>query len=221
MLTELGGYGAVTTYGNPFDPEFSSGGACNYGNTRLLNYAAAHVDQQSGDGEGMWQGGHACGDCHRVQVGSDTGYRSVVVRITDKCPDAGCGIDLGGSPAHALMGEKPGRYTGKWERVSCEGAESTSDGERVLHVKEGSNAWWSVVQVRNGPSAVLDIQWRSGAQTGNLAWATEAENYWKVPPALLESKDTAYLYIRYRTAELDTLALPGTSLALENSDFPL
>lgn len=212
-----GGYGAVTTYGNVTDPEFSSGGACNYGPTRILNYAAVHVNIEPGDDEGIWDGGRHCGDCLRVQVGSDTGWRSIVVRIVDKCPDTYCGVDLGGNPAKELMGSQPGRYNGKWEWVDCEGAPGVSDGEPALYVKEGSNAWWSIVQVRNGPSAVVSMSWEGG----EFSWASEAENFYKVPEEVLKLNEEIRIFIKYRNGEADTLTVTGTDLGMERGVFLL
>jgi hypothetical protein len=223
VLSASGGYGAVTTYGNVSDPEYSSGGACNYGATQIQYYAAAHVNLEPGDGKGLWQSGHACGDCYRVRVGSDTGWRSVVVRIVDKCPDAYCGIDLGGAPAQALMGNKPGRYTGEWEWVSCASATGISDGPAVLHVKEGSNAWWALIQVRNGPAAVQSMRWESmdAARGGNLAWASEAENFWKVPDTVLTINDSVRMVMQYRSGAMDTLVVPGKNLGEAGTDWKL
>lgn len=222
-MTTTGGYGAVTTYGNTGNPETSAGGACNYGSTQILNYAAAHVDVVPGDKAGLWQGGQACGDCYRVQVGSSEGWQTTIVRIVDKCPDAWCGIDLGGTPAQSLMGNKPGRYTGKWERVSCVGTINTSDGPAQLHTKDGTNQWWSLVQVRNGPSATGSITYtlQSTGATGALTWATEAENYWKVPTEVLSAADTVELDIHFRTGETTVLQLPTSALAIPDTSFIL
>lgn len=223
VTTESGGYGAVTTYGNPTDPETSSGGACNYGNTGILNYAAIYVNLQEGDSQGLWQGGRACGDCYQVQVGAPEGWKTVVVRIVDKCPDFGCGIDLGGAPAQSLMGTKPGRYTGQWERVICPHSPLVSDGPTVLFVKEGSNAWWSVVQIRNGPSSTQSIEYHipQTGETGAFAWATEAENYWKVPTDILSLSDTVEFRITFRTGESSVIHLPGRALSQEGSLWEL
>lgn len=222
VIKTTGGYGAVTTYGNVNDPQPSTGGACNYGPTQILNFAAAHVHLAPGDAQGLWKGGQACGDCYRVRVGSDSGWRSIVVRIVDKCPDAYCGIDLGGAPAQTLMGKQPGRYTGEWEWTSCDGQANVSDGPAVLHVKEGSNAWWAVVQVRNGPSAVQSIRWQNRAGTrGEFTWASEAENFFKVPTDLLAQTDTLQIQVQYRSGTFSTLQIPGTQLGIENSDYIL
>ena len=49
-------------------PEYSEGGACNYGSTGIKYYAAINVNQIPGDLKGQWQGGQICGRCARVRV---------------------------------------------------------------------------------------------------------------------------------------------------------
>lgn len=223
VVTATGGYGAMTTYGNVSDPEFSGGGACNYGATKILNYAAVHVDVSPGDADGLWDGGRHCGDCLRVRVGSETGWRTTIVRVVDACPDEYCGVDLGGNPAKALMGAKPGRYSGEWEWVDCNGAEGVFDGDATLYVKDGSNQWWSIVQVRNGPAAVTSMHWihMDGSTGGKFKWATEAENFYKVPAEVLSSSEQVKIIFEYRNGESDTLAVIGTELGIEKASFPI
>jgi len=202
VFTDKGGIGDVTTYGSPSDPEFSQGGACNYGSTGIHYYAAINVNQFPGDLGGQWQGGQICGACARVLVRTRDGeIRSTVLRIMDKCPDDNCGIDLGGAPAGEIMKDQPGRYSGEWEWVSCEGAQGVSDGPPSLHVKEGSGKWWSLVQVRNGPGAVLEIRARkaSEGEWQSLSWATEAENFLSVPVEILQDSDEWELEVIWRT----------------------
>jgi len=223
VLTDSGGYGAVTTYGSVTDPQPSAGGACNYGATQIMNFAAAFANLEPGDGKGMWNKGHACGQCVRVRVGSDTGWRQVVVRIVDKCPDGYCGIDLGGAPAQTLMGTQPGRYAGDWTLVGCDSALDVSDGASSLFVKDGSNQWWSLIQVRNPPSAVTAIHWRrlTDQAQGELPWATEAENFFKIPDTLLANSDSLMLNIHYWTGTSDSICLPGTAFGTAEAQWIL
>ena len=223
VVTGDGGYGAVTTYGNVTNPEFSGGGACNYGFGKILNYAAVHVNVEPGDAAGLWDGGRHCGDCLRVRVGAKEGWKSIVVRVVDKCPDAYCGIDLGGNPAKELMGNQPGRYQGEWEWVDCAGAEGVSDGPPVLVTKEGTNAWWSLVQVRNGKSSVTSMSWADhrGVFQGEFKWATEAENFFKIPDTVLTIQDSIQVWISYRNGQKDTIWAIGTDFGKESKQFDL
>lgn len=213
--------GNVTTYGSVSDPMPSRGGACNYGETGVAGFAAIDVNMLPGDAKGQWQGGKICGQCAKVEARTLEGVKSTVVRIMDKCPDANCGIDLGGEPAKTLMGTQPGRYSGSWEWVSCEGQAGVSDGAPALFVKEGSNPYWSLVQVRNPPGAVLSIAWSSAGGRGVFAYATEAENFFKAPQETLDSKEPVTLSITFTFGGPLRVTLTGGELAAAGSSYPL
>jgi hypothetical protein len=221
-VDDNGGTGNVTTYGNVTDPQPSSGGACNFGVTEIYNFAAINVNVEPGDGLGHWNGGRICGQCARVTAQTADGDKSTVVRIVDKCPDGFCGIDLGGLPAQTLMGTQPGRYDGTWEFVPCDGYEGVSDGVPSLYVKDGSNPWWALVQVRNPPAAVLSILWQAPAgSSGEFSFATEAENFYTVPTEVRESTETIALTIQFDFDITLTLDIVGTALTLENALYAL
>lgn len=222
-IFDTGGTGDVTTYGGVGNNTPSAGGACNYGATGITRYAAIQVNQLPGDGLGQWDGGRICGQCVQIRARTSTGWRTTVARIVDKCPDDHCGIDLGGAPATELMGAQAGRYSGEWRFVSCEGLSGVSDGPRVLWVKDGSNAWWSLVQVRNPPSAVDSMYMRlEGGEWRPLPWAVEAENFFKVPADLLaDSTASLEVAILYAMAASDTLKLKAADLAKAGMSYPL
>ena len=151
-LTEKGGKGSVTTYGSVTAKETSLGGACNYGQTNIQYYAAIHVNVSPGDELGPWNGGSACGGCVHVKARTPDGWKEVTVRITDRCPDANCGVDLGGAPASDIMGINVGRYSGEWDFVSCEGVDGVWGDSTSIWVKEGASEFWSIIHVRNPTS---------------------------------------------------------------------
>ncbi len=224
IFSEAGGSGDVTTYGSVSDPEPSQGGACNYGTTDIRSYAAINVNQLPGDGLGQWNSGKSCGRCARVRIRTSQGEeRTTVVRIMDKCADDNCGIDLGGAPAKEIMGDRPGRYSGEWEWVSCDENEAVSDGPPSLAVKVGGNEFWSLVQIRNGPGAVLEIRVRkaAGGTWLNMAWAEEAENFFKVPLEMLQDDSIWELEVKWDNGKTGTLLLAGQKLAVEDSVFQL
>lgn len=225
-LGDTGGRGDVTAYGNLADPAPSRGGACNYGATGVLHFAAIQVSRLPGDMEGQWQEGRICGQCARVRARTPTGWKTTVVRIMDKCPDDHCGIDLGGAPARELMGEKPGRYSGEWTWVSCEGRAGVSDGPPALFVKEGSNPFWSLVQVRNGAERIAQIRLRPAGRDPvpawtALPWAEEAENFFKVPSEVLQDTGSYDLEVVFAGGPGYAVAVKGRSLAVEKSSIPL
>ena len=215
VLTENGGKGSVTTYGSITAKETSLGGACNYGQTNIQYYAAIHVNVSPGDDKGPWQGGAACGGCVRVKAKTPDGWKTVTVRITDRCPDANCGVDLGGAPASDIMGISVGRYYGEWEFVSCEGVEGVWGDSTSLWVKEGASEFWSIVQVRNPKDMVKAIK-IYGIDTRDfyeLEMVVGTENFWTVPVQVLKTDNRYRVVVSYRTGTDDEWKIKGSELA--------
>ena len=215
VLTENGGKGSVTTYGSVTEKETSLGGACNYGQTNIQYYAAIHVNVSPGDDKGPWQGGAACGGCVRVKAKTPDGWKKVTVRITDRCPDADCGVDLGGAPASDIMGINVGRYYGEWEFVSCEGVEGVWGDSTSLWVKEGASEFWSIVQVRNPKDMVKAIT-IYGVDTRdfyNLEMVVGTENFWTVPVEVLKTDNRYRVVVSYRSGTDDEWKIKGSELA--------
>lgn len=223
VLTEKGGKGSVTTYGSVTAKETSLGGACNYGQTNIQYYAAIHVNVSPGDNLGPWQGGSACGGCVHVKARTPDGWKEVTVRITDRCPDANCGVDLGGAPASDIMGDRVGRYSGEWEFVSCEGVEGVWGDSTSIWVKEGASKFWSIIQVRNPKDAVKSITLK-GAKSNDvrvLEMVVGTENFWTVPPEVLQTDDEYTVTVEYRSGKPDTWLLKGSDLAVEEANLYL
>lgn len=222
-LTENGGKGSVTTYGSITEKETSLGGACNYGQTNIQYYAAIHVNVSPGDDKGPWQGGAACGGCVRVKAKTPDGWKRVTVRITDRCPDANCGVDLGGAPAADIMGNTVGRYYGEWEFVSCEGVEGVWGDSTSLWVKEGASTFWSIIQVRN-PKDMVDSITIYGVDTRDfygLEMVVGTENFWTVPPEVLQTDNRYRVVVKYRTGKDDEWHIKGSDLAVPEANLYL
>ena len=211
------GQGNITMY----TTEASNGGACNYGATQVLYFAAVNVNVAPGDGLGQWQGGRLCGQCVEVTALTTQGPQSVVVRIMDKCPDGYCGIDLGGTAPAAIMRDGFGRYDGSWRFVSCAGHPEVSDGPTRLCVSSGANAYWSRVQVRNPPGAVESIAWQgSQGASGTFPYASDPENTFEVPSSVLQSTGASItITARFSDGSAVTVALGPGQLALENTSY--
>ncbi len=215
-----GGAGNITTYGNVTVHEPSSGGACNFGVTNIYNFAAINVNLEPGDGLGSWREGRICGQCAEVTALTAEGPKTATVRIVDKCPDDYCGIDLGGAPAKAIMGNQPGRYNGTWKFIPCDGNEGVSDAPPSIFVKEGSNPWWAVIQIRNPPAALLRIEWHSqSGQSGEFSYASEAENFYSVPEIVRNSDEEITLSFFFDfNLTLETV-VTGNKLTIENASY--
>jgi uncharacterized repeat protein (TIGR02543 family) len=216
-----GGLGNVTMYSTAA----SNGGACNYGTTDIMSYAAMSVNVLPGDAQGQWQGGKICGQCAEVTALTSQGPKSVIVRITDKCPDAFCGIDLGGSAPGQIMLDGSGRYTGKWRFVSCDGHPEVSDGEPTLEVFNGSNAWWSRVHVRNGRMATASITWQdaAGGAGGEFPFAGDPENTFEVPvdTVLQSGMQSVLITVHYGDGTTATVTLSPGQLSTAAASYPL
>jgi uncharacterized repeat protein (TIGR02543 family) len=216
-----GGLGNVTMYSTAA----SNGGACNYGTTDIMSYAAMSVNVLPGDAQGQWQGGKICGQCAEVTALTSQGPKSVIVRITDKCPDAFCGIDLGGSAPGQIMLDGSGRYTGKWRFVSCDGHPEVSDGAPTLEVFNGSNAWWSRVHVRNGRMATASITWQdaAGGAGGEFPFAGDPENTFEVPvdTVLQSGMQSVLITVHYGDGTTATVTLSPGQLSTAAASYPL
>lgn len=217
VLNDRGGTGSITTYGSITEKETSLGGACNYGQTNIQYYAAIHVNVSSGDDKGPWNGGLACGGCVRVKAKTPAGWKRVTVRITDRCPDESCGVDLGGAPASDVMGNTVGRYYGEWEFVSCEGVDGVWGDSTSIWVKDGANAYWSVIQVRNPKDAVKNIS----INGVDLVRYVGAENFWEVPQEILQSESVVKITATYRSGTPDVWTISGAALAKEMTNYYL
>ena len=80
----------------------------------------------------------------------------VTVRIVDRCPECASG-DVDMSPeAFALIADLvAGRVPIRWRIVSPE-----MQGPIVYRFKEGSNQWWTAVQIRNHRNPVAKVEYR-------------------------------------------------------------
>ena len=222
-LVENGGKGSVTTYGSITAKETSFGGACNYGQTNIQYYAAIHVNVSPGDDKGPWDGGMACGGCVHVKAKTPDGWKEVTVRITDRCPDANCGVDLGGAPASDIMGIQVGRYYGEWEFVSCEGVEGVWGDSTSIWVKEGASEFWSIIQVRNPKDMVkkIAIHGMDSDEDYTLEMVVGTENFWTVPVAVLKTDNRYRVVVTYRTGTDDEWIIKGSELAVPEANLYL
>jgi expansin (peptidoglycan-binding protein) len=89
---------------------------------------------------------------------------TVTVRIVDKCPDAQCTaghLDLSREAFAQIAPLERGIVPITWRVVSPE-----LSGPIAYHFKEGSNQWWTAVQVRNHRNPVTKLEY----QTAGGGW---------------------------------------------------
>jgi expansin len=97
-------------------------------------------------------GSAACGSCAEVQGPLGT----VRVRIVDLCP--GCTttghLDLSRQAFAKIANPIDGRVAVRWRYVSC-----PVTGPIQYRFKEGSNPWWTAIQVRNHAVSIQKLEW--------------------------------------------------------------
>ncbi len=98
-----------------------------------------------------YAGSAPCGACARV-VGP---AGEITIRIVDQCPECAPGdIDLSPQAFEQVAELSAGRVPITWTYVPCE-----VSGPIVYHFKEGSNQWWTAVQIRNHRHAIARFEY--------------------------------------------------------------
>lgn len=94
-----------------------------------------------------------CGQCVEL-TGPDGTIR---IRIVDRCPECLPGdIDLSPEAFALIAPLSRGRVPISWKLVPCE-----VTGPIEYHFKDGSNQWWTAVQLRNHRNPVASLEYRT------------------------------------------------------------
>jgi expansin (peptidoglycan-binding protein) len=156
-----GGYGKVHTGEGTFY-SYGGGGNCSFPLPDRLTAAMNHDD---------YAGSQACGAC--ILVTNPANGKRVEVRIDDQCPECAVGdVDLDQAAFAQIADLQQGRIPIRWEYVAC------TPPTLSLYFKEGSNPWWTAVQVRDHRYPVAKVAWRaSGSQAAYAPLPRESYNY--------------------------------------------
>lgn len=129
-------------------------GACSFDPSSDLDVTALNAEE--------WRGSASCGAC--VDVRGPDG--SVRVRIVDLCPECEAGhLDLSESAFAKVARPELGRVDVEWEVVSCD-----AQGPMRYKYKDGSNQWWTAVQIRNHRVPIVSVAFSTdGASFSELA----------------------------------------------------
>jgi expansin len=101
---------------------------------------------------------NACGACAAVE-GPDG---SVTIRIVDRCPGCDPGdLDLSRAAFARIAPLVQGRVPISWRYVPCE-----VSGPVSYKFKDGSNPWWTGIQVRNHRHRVARFEARTSGEAG-------------------------------------------------------
>lgn len=99
-----------------------------------------------------------CGAC--LEVDGPAGSH-VTVRVVDLCPGCSHGdLDLSEQAFAALSPLSAGRIAITWHEVACD-----VSGPVDYHFKDGSNAYWTAIQLRNHRYPIATLQAEDGAGT--------------------------------------------------------
>jgi expansin (peptidoglycan-binding protein) len=139
----------------------TGGGACSFEPSPddLMVAAANPTD---------FDGSAACGACAEVDGPDGT----VVVRIVDLCPGCAAGdLDLSREAFALISPLAAGRVPIAWRYVPCD-----VDGPVRYHFKDGSNPFWTAVQVRNHRHRIIAVETRRPGEEWE-ALPRESYNY--------------------------------------------
>jgi len=98
-----------------------------------------------------WSGSAWCGACARV----DGPMGTITVRIVDLCPECQTGdLDLSPEAFEQIAPIEQGRVGIDWTYVSC-----NVTGPVEYRYKDGTNPWWTAVQVLNHALPIASLEW--------------------------------------------------------------
>jgi len=138
---------ATTFEGEGTYYDANGNGACSFGPSSDTPLLIGAMNAQDYDNSNV------CGACAHVKGPNG----EVTVRIVDLCPGCVHGdIDLSPDAFEKLAPLVEGRIPISWQFVPCD-----VSGPIVYHFKEGSNQWWSAVQIRNHRHAIAKFEWQS------------------------------------------------------------
>jgi expansin len=128
---------------------YSGGGNCSFPPPKGLTAAMNQAD---------YNGSQACGAC--IAVTNPANGLRVEVRIDDRCPECGVGdVDLDEEAFVKIADRSQGRVPIQWEYIAC------TPPTLSLYFKEGSNPWWTAIQVRDHRYPVASVAWRPAGGT--------------------------------------------------------
>jgi expansin (peptidoglycan-binding protein) len=143
-------------------------GACGFDRAGGANLVAAMNEPD-------YNGAEACGACVHA-VGPDG---EVTVRITDLCPECPRGhLDLSPQAFERIAEPRLGRVPVRWRYVPCD-----VSGPIRYHFKDGSNPWWTAIQIRNHRNRVRSLSWVDGSGSTHR-FRRESYNYFVEPSGL-------------------------------------
>jgi expansin (peptidoglycan-binding protein) len=150
----------------------------------------------------------ACGACAEVE-GPDG---LILVRIVDRCPECAPGdLDFSREAFAMIAPIEAGRVDIRWRYVEC-----PVEGPMSFRFKEGSNPYWTAIQVRDHRQRIAQLEARAGG--GNYqAIAREQYNYFVAPEGLGEGPYDVRVTDVYGHVVEEAAVPPGDGVEVEGT----
>lgn len=137
-----------------FFEDFGGFGNCSFDDTKIRPFLIGAMNEQD------YAMADYCGAC--VDIDGPEG--SVRVQLIDRCPECKPGdIDLSPEAFDYLAPRIDGRIPISWKVVPCE-----VTGPVVFYYKDGSNQWWTAVQIRNHRNQIKKLEFWDGTKYVNV-----------------------------------------------------
>ncbi len=122
-----------------------------------------------------YAGSAVCGSCAVI-----SGPRGeVTIRIVDRCPECVQGdIDLSPQAFARIADTTLGRVPITWKFVPC-----NLQGNIIYHFKDGSNQWWTAVQIRNHRYRIARLEYMTTKGTYQIVYR-QSYNYFVEPTGM-------------------------------------
>lgn len=158
-----------------------------------------------------YQGSAACGGCVTLKGPKGT----LTIRIVDQCPECPQGnIDLSPSAFDQIADHAAGRVPITWTYVGC----GISD-PITYEFKDGSNQWWTAVQIRNSRFRVSKFEYQKDGAF--VAVNRESYNYFVEPSGMGPGPYTFRVTDVYGDSIVDTgIGLTAAAGVPGKANFP-
>lgn len=153
-----------------------------------------------------WSGSSWCGACARV----DGPMGTITVRIVDLCPECQSGdLDLSPQAFEQIAPLEHGRVGIDWTFVSCD-----VSGSVRYRYKDGTNPWWTAVQVLNHALPIASLEWSDDGSSFQAA-PRQDYNYFLDAAGFGENPVTVRITAVDGQTLTDTLPGPAELLVVE------
>jgi expansin (peptidoglycan-binding protein) len=150
----------------------------------------------------------ACGAC--VDVEGPSGR--ILVRIVDRCPECAPGdLDFSREAFGMIAAIEAGRVDIRWRYAEC-----PIDGPMSFRFKEGSNPYWTAIQVRNHRQRIAELEAR-GAAGPYRPVAREQYNYFVAADGLGEGPYDLRVTDVYGHVVEEPAVAPGDGVVVEGT----